>query len=144
MAEAMFGGGSAVGTSSSIHRVGDSNFSRDRFNSMASGGSNSMRQKIASRLQEKLRRASTKRVEHAGIAKMTEFDQVENTTIEEGNSDEEQTVLEGMLNKIPDQESANGEAKWDFLGITDVDEEEEESKQPAAAQNTAVSSNQYV
>ena len=143
MAEAMFGGGSAVGNLSSIHRVGDSNFGRDRFNSMASGGSNSMRQKIASRLQEKLRRSSTKRVEHAGIAKMTSFDQVENTTIEEGNSDEEQTVLEGMLNKIPDQESAHGEAKWDFLDITDVDEEEE-SKQPAAAQNTAVSSNQYV
>ena len=102
-----------------------------------------MRQKIASRLQEKLRRTSTKRAEQPGIAKMTTLDKVENTTIEEGNSDDEQTVLEGMLNKIPDQESAQGEAKWDFLGITDVDEEEE-SKQPAAGQNTAVSSNLYV
>ena len=67
-----------------------------------------MRQKIASRLQEKLRRTSTKRVEHLGIAKMTSLNQVENTTIEEGNSDDEQTVLEGMLNNIPDQESSQG------------------------------------
>ena len=143
MAERMFGGGSAVGSVTSIHRVDDSNLDRGRSNSMASGGSNSMRQKIASRLQEKLRRTSTKRAEQPAIAKMTTLDKVENTTIEEGNSDDEQTVLEGMLNKIPDQESAQGEAKWDFLGITDVDEEEE-SKQPAAGQNTAVSSNLYV
>ena len=143
MAEAMFGGGSAVGSVTSIHRVGDNNLDRGRSNSMASGGSNSIRQKIASRLQEKLRRTSTKRAEHLGIAKMNTLDKVENTTIEEGNSDDEQTVLEGMLNRIPDQESAQGEAKWDFLGITDVDEEEE-SKQPAAGQNTAVSSNLYV
>ena len=38
-----------------------------------------------------------------------------------------------MLNSIPDtNESSQGEAKWDFLGITDVDEEEE-SKMPAAS-----------
>ena len=93
----MFGGGSAVGSATSIHRVGDSTLGRVRTNSMASGGSNSMRQKIASRLQEKLRRTSTKRAEHPEIAKMTTLDQVQNTTILEGNSDDEQTVLEGMI-----------------------------------------------
>ena len=65
MAEAMFGGGSEDGSSTSIIRVNESSLGgRNRTNSMASGGSNSMRQKIAVRMQEKLRRMSTKRMDH--------------------------------------------------------------------------------